>query len=92
MEVYYKRFATIIDALAQIRSPVLAIFGGNNKSISVASVNQFDAYLDTFCVPNEIYIYPCVGHAFVNLSGMNYAPKGVRDAWDKTVAFLRKHL
>lgn len=41
---------------------------------------------------NEVYIYPGVGHAFANPSGMNYAPEETKDAWVKTTAFLKKHL
>ncbi|MEK7074317.1 MAG: cupredoxin domain-containing protein, partial [Patescibacteria group bacterium] len=36
--------------------------------------------------------YPCVGHAFANPSGMNYAPEETKDAWVKTVAFLNENL
>jgi carboxymethylenebutenolidase len=43
-------------------------------------------------VPNEIYIYEGVGHAFANPSGDNYAPEQTGDAWQKTLAFLKRNL
>lgn len=90
--IYYGRLATTTEALAPIAWPVLGIFGGADQSISVESVNQFDAALDAKKIDNEIYIYPGVGHAFANPSGMNYAPNETKDAWAKTVTFLKTHL
>ena len=48
--------------------------------------------LNSIGIPNEIYIYKGVGHAFANPSGQNYAPKETQDAWQKTLAFLEKHV
>jgi carboxymethylenebutenolidase len=48
--------------------------------------------LNSTGVPNEIYIYEGVGHAFANPSGDNYAPEETSDAWNKTLAFLKKHV
>lgn len=90
--IYYGRLATTTQALAPIKWPVLGIFAGEDQSISVESVNQFDRALDSLGVINEIYIYPGVGHAFANPSGMNYAPTETLDAWQKTVVFLEKNL
>ncbi|MBI5913526.1 dienelactone hydrolase family protein [Candidatus Azambacteria bacterium] len=53
---------------------------------------QFKVSLNTLGIPNEIYIYPGVGHAFANPSGANYAPKETMDAWEKTLTFLKTHL
>lgn len=90
--IYYGRLVTETDQLNTIKWPVLGIFGGADQSISVESVNQFDAALDSVNVPNEIHIYPDVGHAFANPSGMNYAPEETKDAWGKTVTFLESNL
>lgn len=90
--IYYGRLATTTTALKSIDWPVLGVFGGADQSISTTSVGQFESALDTLGVENEIYIYPGVGHAFANPSGMNYAPTETKDAWAKTVAFLKKHL
>jgi len=48
--------------------------------------------LDADGIPNEIHIYKGVGHAFANPSGANYAPKETADAWQKTLAFLKKYV
>lgn len=90
--IYYGRLTTTTAALAPIKWPVLGIFAGEDQSISVENVGQFKSSLDSLGVPNEIKIYPGVKHAFANPSGMNYAPAETKDAWGKTLAFLKTHL
>lgn len=91
--VYYGGgMATTTARLAPIKWPVLGIFGDQDQAIPVATVQQFEQSLDTLGVENEIYIYPGVGHAFANPSGMNYAPDETQDAWAKTLAFLDRNL
>lgn len=91
--VYYGGgLATTTAKLAPIKWPVLGIFGDQDQAISVETVGAFESALNTLGVDNDIYIYPGVGHAFANPSGMNYAPEETKDAWEKTVAFLKEHL
>jgi carboxymethylenebutenolidase len=90
--IYYGHLLTDNASLANINWPVLGIFGDQDKSISVDSVKAFEMALNSNGIPNEIYIYKGVGHAFANPSGENYAPKETQDAWQKTLAFLEKHV
>jgi len=91
--VYYGgNMATTTERLAPIKWPVLGIFGDADQAIPVATVRTFESSLDALGVENEIYIYPGVGHAFANPSNPNHAPAETADAWQKTVAFLNKHL
>lgn len=91
--VYYGgNMASTVEELRPIRWPVLGIFGDKDQAIPVEKVKEFESSLKTLGVVNEIYIYPGVGHAFANPSGQNYAPKETKDAWEKTIAFLNKHL
>lgn len=90
--IYYGHVLADESELAVLDRPVLGIFGEEDRSIPVASARAFDAALDELGIENEVYIYPGVGHAFANPSGANYAPEETRDAWEKTLAFLDKHL
>ncbi len=91
--VYYGGgLATTTDALRPITWPVLGIFGEQDQAIPTETVRAFETSLKALGVENEIYIYPGVGHAFANPSGANYAPDATRDAWEKTLAFLEKHV
>lgn len=90
--IYYGRLNTNPVDLATIKWPVLGIFGAEDTSIPVQTVGDFEAALDKAKVPNEIHIYDGVGHAFANPSGNNYAVEETRDAWQKTLTFLRNTL
>ena len=78
--------------LSKIKWPVLGVFGDQDTGIPVEKVNEFKATLDKVGVPNEIYIFKGVGHAFANPSNANYAPSQTLDAWEKTLSFLKKYL
>jgi carboxymethylenebutenolidase len=90
--IYYGRLVTDNATLANIKWPILGIFGDQDRSIQVDTVKAFESALNSIGIPNEIYIYKGVGHAFANPSGENYAPKETQDAWQKTLSFLEKHV
>jgi carboxymethylenebutenolidase len=90
--IYYGRLMTDNATLANIKWPVLGIFGDQDSSIPVDTVKAFESALNSNDILNEIYIFKGVGHAFANPSGDNYAPAETKDAWDKTLSFLDKHL
>lgn len=90
--IYYGNLVTDRTRLANIKWPVLGIFGDQDTSIPVAQVQEFDSALDALGIRNSVNIYPNVGHAFANPSGQTYAPEATRDAWDKTLAFLDENL
>ncbi len=90
--IYYGQLTDDKVQLEKIQWPVLGIFGEEDTSIPVSSVETFENMLNNLGVKTEIYIYPGVGHAFANPSGSNYAEKETVDAWEKTVAFLNENL
>lgn len=87
--IYYGRLVSDPDELSKIKWPVLGIFGDQDDSIPVENVTNFKAALDSIGIPNEIYVYKGVGHAFANPSRDSYAPDQTADAWQKTLAFLK---
>jgi carboxymethylenebutenolidase len=90
--IYYGNLVNDTSELSKINWPVLGVFGDQDQSIPVESVNAFERALNETGITNEIYIYPGVGHAFANPSGDNYAPEETVDAWEKTLAFLKKYV
>lgn len=90
--IYYGNLVTEKDKLAAISWPVLGIFGEKDTSIPVSSVQEFQKAINELNIVNEIHIYPGVGHAFANPSGERYAPAETKDAWEKTVKFLKTNL
>ncbi len=90
--IYYGEPVTNTTKLAAIKWPLLGFFGDKDQSIPLDKIKEFKSDLDSSGVKNEIYIYPGLGHAFANPSGLNYAPKETSDAWNKTLSFLDKYL
>lgn len=90
--IYYGNLVNDTNQLSKINWPVLGIFGDQDQSIPVESVNAFEQALNETGITNEIYLYSGVGHAFANPSGDNYAPEETVDAWEKTLAFLKKYV
>lgn len=90
--IYYGQLVTEPQRLSLIKWPVLGIFGDEDKTIPVETVETFENVLNSAGITNEIYRYPGVGHALANPSRGNYAPDETKDAWAKTLAFLKKSL
>ncbi|MGI9265454.1 MAG: dienelactone hydrolase family protein [Gammaproteobacteria bacterium] len=90
--IFYGQVTNDEDKLRPINSPILGLFGGEDKGIKVASVKAFDAALSRLRKDYEIHIYPGVGHAFANPTGNNYDQAAAKDAWRRTVEFLGRYL
>lgn len=90
--IYYGRLTDDQAVLANLKSPVLGIFGSIDQVVPTSSVAVFENNLKTLGVPAEIHMYEGVGHAFANPSNPNFAPEETTDAWGKTLAFLERHL
>jgi carboxymethylenebutenolidase len=83
----------IFDQLGAIKCPVLGLFGDQDVSIPVGTVQQFDLLLDQIGVEHEIIVYPNSGHAFFRDSDPKvYKPEASRDAWERVSKFFKKNL
>jgi carboxymethylenebutenolidase len=87
---YGTPLVTDSQQLSKIKWPILGIFGDKDQANPLPLISKFKAALDTDKISNEILIYKGLGHAFANPSNQNYAPKETADAWQKTLAFLKK--
>ena len=68
---------------------VLGIFAEEDQTIFPEDVLEFEAALNSLDIPNEIMIYPGVGHAFLNED--NYLEPGpAGEAWTQTLDFLER--
>ena len=90
--IYYGRLVTEQESLSSINWPVLGIFAELDQGIPPSQVNEFEVALNALEIPNDIYIYPGVDHAFANPSGERYAPEESMDAWQKTLEFFNSNL
>jgi carboxymethylenebutenolidase len=90
--IYYGRLQTETDALAALASPVLGIFGAEDRGIPLEGVRKFEAALAELGKPASIHVYEGADHAFANPSGTRYNAEAAEDAWSKTLAFFAQHL
>lgn len=82
-----------LDAVADLRCPVLGFYGAEDAIIPRADVEELRARLRVSRQPAEIRVYAGAGHAFMNESRPDaYRPEAARDAWSRLVSFLRERL
>jgi carboxymethylenebutenolidase len=83
----------IFDRLSAIKCPVLGLFGDQDQSIPVGTVEWFDKLLDQIGIEHEVVIYPNSGHAFFRDSDPKvYKPEAAKDAWERATKFFAGHL
>jgi carboxymethylenebutenolidase len=90
--IYYGQVTADEDKLRPVSTPLLGLFGAEDRGIRVESVEAFRAALENLRKDYEIHIYPGVGHAFANPTGNNYDAASANDAWRRTLEFLGRHL
>ena len=90
--IYYGQVTDDVDKLLPISSPILGLFGAEDKGIPVDAVHRFEAALQRLRKNHEIHIYPGADHAFANPTGNAYNAQAAEDAWQKTLDFLDRHL
>ena len=91
--MYYGQPETNPLILAQIRAPLLGLFGEEDQSIPVTKVKEFDKALTEAGVTHEIHTYPKAAHAFANPTNTSaYNPEAALAANKRASDFLKKHL
>ena len=80
-------------ALAAVRAPVLGLYGGDDARVN-ATVGPAEAEMKKLGKTYEPHIYDGAGHGFLRQQygrdGANM--KATREAWPRTIAFLRERL
>jgi carboxymethylenebutenolidase len=90
--MYYGRVESDPARLAALETPLLGLFGGEDRGIPVEAVRAFERELTALGKPAEIRIYEGADHAFANPSGTRYQPEAAEDAWRRTLEFFRTNL
>lgn len=85
--------ASPLDRAPHLGCPLLGLYGEDDALIPVADVEAFRGAAAASGRPVEIRTYPGAGHAFFNDGRPDaYRPAAAADAWERAVAFLRRHL
>jgi carboxymethylenebutenolidase len=87
-----KRPVAPIDLTANLRAPLLGIFGNDDQNPNADQVNRTEAELKRLGKSYAFYRYDNAGHAFFNTMREAFRPEQAADGWAKTFAFLSKYL
>jgi carboxymethylenebutenolidase len=84
-----------IDVVADLKAPVLGLYGGKDENIPVETVqleNQaLAASSDPAAKASSIHIYPDAGHAFFADYRPSYHKESAEDGWKRTLDWLKTH-
>ncbi|HTU84387.1 MAG TPA: dienelactone hydrolase family protein [Solirubrobacteraceae bacterium] len=80
-----------LQRAAEIRVPLLGLFGGADQGIPVEQVEQFDAGLTEAGLEHEIHVYPGAPHSFFDKRYEEHA-EACQDAWRRMLTFLEHHI
>jgi carboxymethylenebutenolidase len=84
---------TPLDLTKDIAAPMIGFFGEEDTNPSPADVDAIDAELSRHGKAHEFHRYEGAGHAFLNFTNAErYRASEAKDAWEKMLAFLGRHL
>jgi carboxymethylenebutenolidase len=81
-----------IDVAVALLAPVLGLYGGQDKGIPVASVDQMRAALaggSATAKRSELKVYPEAGHAFLADYRPSYRADAAADGWSRMLAWMK---
>jgi len=80
-----------LDLVADIKAPVLGLYGGKDQGISQDSVEAMRAALKAAGKPGEIVVYPDAGHGFNADYRPSYNAEAATDGWKRALAWFASH-
>lgn len=81
-----------IDLAAQIKAPVLGLYGGKDGGIPVESLEKLKAALAAAGnTKSQFVVFPNSGHAFHADYRPSYVEADAKDGWQKAVAWFKDH-
>ena len=80
-----------IDLVADLKAPVLGLYGGQDTGIPPADVEKMRAALAAAKNPSEIVVFPDAPHGFNADYRSTYRADDAREAWRQCLAWFRGH-
>jgi carboxymethylenebutenolidase len=80
-----------IDLAADLKAPVLGLYGGADDGIPVATVEKMREALKAAGKPGEIIVYPDTPHGFHADYRPTYRKEQAEDGWKKLLAWFKKN-
>jgi carboxymethylenebutenolidase len=80
-----------IDVAADLKAPVLGLYGGKDQGIPLADVEAMRAALAAAKKPSEIVVFPEAQHGFLADYRPSYSERDAKEGWAKCLAWFREH-
>ena len=80
-----------IDVVADLKAPVLGLYGEADQGIPVEHVERMRAALKQAEKPGEIIVYPAAPHGFHADYRPSYRKDAAGDGWKRMLAWFRQH-
>ena len=80
-----------IDVVADLKAPVLGLYGGKDQGIPLDSIEKMREALKAAGKTAEIQVYPDAGHGFNADYRPSYNPEAAQDAWKRMMAWFKKY-
>ena len=77
-----------MDRAADMRGPLLGLFGGADQGIPQEQIDEFSGKLGDAGVDHEFHVYPGAPHSVFDRSQEDYADAS-EDAWRRALTFLK---
>ena len=81
---------SVIDRVADMTCPILALMGGADPSIPQDAIDEFEKALNAAGIANEIVVYPGAPHSFFDRKHEDFADASA-DAWQRVLSFIDAH-
>jgi carboxymethylenebutenolidase len=78
-----------VDIAAELKAPVLGLYGGADQGIPAESINRMRAACKAAGRQCEIVVYPDTPHAFNADYRPSYRPEAAKDGWSRMLAWFR---
>jgi carboxymethylenebutenolidase len=82
----------LVDQLANLRCPLLGLFGNEDTHPSPAEVDELDQLLTEHGKEHEFHRYDDAGHGFFAVDRDMYRVQAANDGWQQIETFFGRHL
>ena len=90
---FYCGFKNVTMDLANLRAPLLLIYGQNDQGVPAEGGREREAMLKGMGKSVELVVYPNAGHAFFNDTRPEaYNAEASKDAWQRTQEWFKTNL
>jgi carboxymethylenebutenolidase len=80
-----------LDAVKELKAPVLGLYGAADQGIPVSDVDKMRAALKDADKKGELVVYPNTPHGFNADYRPSYTPDSAKDGWARMLAWFREN-